>query len=54
MTTRITVVNDGPGNVEVTAGGRSTTVLKPNDKVSEYYVYPGQEIVVKEQYPKKD
>lgn len=51
MTTRIEIKNIGPGEVEVsyvTPGVKTITVLEPGAIDSVRYVYPGQEVIVKE------
>jgi len=49
MTTKITVINFGPGIVEAQVGSSPKTKIYPGCVSPEIHVYPGQDVVVKEQ-----
>jgi hypothetical protein len=50
MTTRVIIVNLGPGVVEVKVGQSPVKTLQPGDHVPphESYLYKGQDIVIQE------
>ena len=59
MTTRIMVINFGPGTVEIQAGNSPKKKVYSGCVASEIFVYPGNDVVVSEQtdgaeQPKKD
>lgn len=47
MTTKVVILNEGPGLVDVNVGGTASYRLAPN-QAQWAYVYPSQNVVVSE------